>query len=254
METEQLLNFSFQQIYQQAVGPYNSGVTEDDERPAGKLYSDQQLYPGCWSPAERLENSASWADYHRPAPSGLRDATDWKSAAMMLTPVSDHLASYSSPRGIGTFHQEEEHRVQDQPAHQSRPFSDGWIAADASGMPSIPYQLDSPCSLSGSELEDNSHQGELTQMAMNSGLYRPLSKWKLKQLRLNQETVVKRRRAANARERKRMNGLNDAFEKLREHVPNVGGEKKLSKMETLQMAQTYIQTLAELMGTGMSNS
>ena len=82
----------------------------------------------------------------------------------------------------------------------------------------------------------------------------PLSKWKRKQLRLNQETVVKRRRAANARERKRMNGLNDAFEKLREHVPNVGGEKKLSKMETLQMAQTYIQTLAELMGTGMSNS
>ena len=82
----------------------------------------------------------------------------------------------------------------------------------------------------------------------------PLSKWKRKQLRLNQETVVKRRRAANARERKRMNGLNDAFEKLREHVPNVGGKKQLSKMETLQMAQTYIQTLAELMGTGMSNS
>ena len=75
----------------------------------------------------------------------------------------------------------------------------------------------------------------------------PLSKWKLKQLRLNQETVVKRRRAANARERKRMNGLNDAFEKLREHVPNVGGEKKLSKMETLQMAQSYIRALSLLL-------
>ena len=75
----------------------------------------------------------------------------------------------------------------------------------------------------------------------------PLSKWKREQLRLNQETVVKRRRAANARERKRMNGLNDAFEKLREHVPNVGGEKKLSKMETLQMAQSYIRALSLLL-------
>ncbi len=78
--------------------------------------------------------------------------------------------------------------------------------------------------------------------------YKPLSKWKLKQLRLNQETVMKRRRAANARERKRMNGLNDAFEKLREHVPHLGGEKKLSKMETLEMAQSYIRALALLLG------
>ena len=44
-----------------------------------------------------------------------------------------------------------------------------------------------------------------------------------------------------------MNGLNDAFEKLREHVPNVGGEKKLSKMETLQMAQSYIRALSLLL-------
>jgi len=55
-----------------------------------------------------------------------------------------------------------------------------------------------------------------------------------------------RRDAANARERKRMNGLNDAFERLREVVPNLNTEQKMSKIETLLMAQTYIQALAKL--------
>ena len=61
------------------------------------------------------------------------------------------------------------------------------------------------------------------------------------------ETIRKRRVAANARERRRMNGLNDAFEKLREVVPALGNDRKLSKFETLQMAQTYITALAELL-------
>ena len=62
-----------------------------------------------------------------------------------------------------------------------------------------------------------------------------------------QEVVKKRRTAANARERRRMHGLNDAFEKLREVVPCLGSDKKLSKFETLQMAQTYISALQELL-------
>ena len=61
------------------------------------------------------------------------------------------------------------------------------------------------------------------------------------------EIRCKRRRAANARERKRMNGLNDAFERLREHVPNLGNDRKLSKFETLQMAQTYINALRDIL-------
>lgn len=56
-----------------------------------------------------------------------------------------------------------------------------------------------------------------------------------------------RRNMANARERKRMNGLNDAFERLREVVPNVNTEQKMSKIETLLVAQTYIKALAKLM-------
>lgn len=57
----------------------------------------------------------------------------------------------------------------------------------------------------------------------------------------------KRRLAANARERRRMNNLNDAFDKLRDVVPSLGNDRKLSKYETLQMAQTYITALNELL-------
>ena len=63
-----------------------------------------------------------------------------------------------------------------------------------------------------------------------------------------------RRDAANARERKRMNGLNDAFERLREVVPNLNSEQKMSKIETLLMAQTYIKALAKLIETEDSKS
>lgn len=64
-------------------------------------------------------------------------------------------------------------------------------------------------------------------------------------------TVQKKRRiAANARERRRMNGLNDAFNKLREVVPSLGDDHRLSKYETLQMAQTYISALCELLERG----
>ena len=63
---------------------------------------------------------------------------------------------------------------------------------------------------------------------------------------LHPEVKVKRRMAANARERKRMNGLNDAFERLRHHIPELGNDRKLSKYETLQMAQTYIGALRDL--------
>ena len=63
-------------------------------------------------------------------------------------------------------------------------------------------------------------------------------------------TIMKHRRGmANARERKRMNGLNGAFERLREVVPNVNTEQKMSKIETLLVAQTYIKALAKIMET-----
>ena len=96
-----------------------------------------------------------------------------------------------------------------------------------------------PCTTSHSYLETAPH----------SYPPQPLSKWKAKQLKLTPQGVTRRRRAANARERKRMNGLNGAFERLREHVPSLasGQDKKLSKMDTLQMANIYIRHLMQML-------
>ncbi|KAK0402871.1 hypothetical protein QR680_016586 [Steinernema hermaphroditum] len=56
-----------------------------------------------------------------------------------------------------------------------------------------------------------------------------------------------RRQAANARERKRMNMLNTAFDTLRDHIPEIDKGRRLSKMETLLMAHYYIQELVSLL-------
>ncbi|KAH8273658.1 hypothetical protein KR018_007291 [Drosophila ironensis] len=61
------------------------------------------------------------------------------------------------------------------------------------------------------------------------------------------DVLRKRRLAANARERRRMNSLNDAFDKLRDVVPSLGHDRRLSKYETLQMAQAYIGDLVTLL-------
>lgn len=61
------------------------------------------------------------------------------------------------------------------------------------------------------------------------------------------QVMKKRRLAANARERRRMNNLNSAFDKLRDVVPALGNDRQLSKYETLQMAQSYITALCELL-------
>jgi acetyl-CoA carboxylase alpha subunit len=70
-----------------------------------------------------------------------------------------------------------------------------------------------------------------------------------KQVKTAQTQVIvkKRRVAANARERRRMHSLNIAFDRLREVVPSMGDDRKLSKFETLQMAQSYIVALSELL-------
>jgi len=45
-----------------------------------------------------------------------------------------------------------------------------------------------------------------------------------------------------------MNGLNEAFDRLREAIPTpVEDDHKLSKYETLQMAQSYISALHNLL-------
>jgi atonal protein 1/7 len=62
------------------------------------------------------------------------------------------------------------------------------------------------------------------------------------------ESVMKKRRlAANARERRHMDQLNQGFDRLRTVLPGLGPETPLSKYETLQMAQEYINQLSQLL-------
>uniref|UniRef100_A0A8C5G5M7 Class A basic helix-loop-helix protein 15 n=1 Tax=Gouania willdenowi TaxID=441366 RepID=A0A8C5G5M7_GOUWI len=52
-----------------------------------------------------------------------------------------------------------------------------------------------------------------------------------------------RRLESNERERQRMHKLNNAFQALREAIPHVKTDKKLSKIETLTLAKNYIKAL-----------
>lgn len=61
---------------------------------------------------------------------------------------------------------------------------------------------------------------------------------------------VQQRHAANLRERRRMQSINDAFEGLRAHIPTLPYEKRLSKVDTLRLAIGYIGFLSELVNTG----
>ena len=56
-----------------------------------------------------------------------------------------------------------------------------------------------------------------------------------------------KRLAANTRERKRMHTVNSAFEQLRDLVPTYPSNRKLSKIDTLRLACTYIQDLVSLL-------
>ncbi|XP_044534894.1 class A basic helix-loop-helix protein 15 [Gracilinanus agilis] len=61
-----------------------------------------------------------------------------------------------------------------------------------------------------------------------------------------------RRLESNERERQRMHKLNNAFQALREVIPHVRAEKKLSKIETLTLAKNYIKCLTSTI-LNMSN-
>ncbi|NP_001079218.1 neuronal differentiation 6 L homeolog [Xenopus laevis] len=71
-----------------------------------------------------------------------------------------------------------------------------------------------------------------------------------KMTKVRQERIKIRRVEANARERGRMHGLNDALDNLRKVVPCYSKTQKLSKIETLRLAKNYIWALSEILRIG----
>lgn len=55
------------------------------------------------------------------------------------------------------------------------------------------------------------------------------------------------RGSANRKERKRTLTMNSAFAELRDHIPNVPPDTKLSKIKTLRLAISYIKFLMEVL-------
>jgi len=62
--------------------------------------------------------------------------------------------------------------------------------------------------------------------------------------------VVKQRNQANARERDRTQNVNTAFTALRTLIPTEPVDRKLSKIETLRLASSYISHLANVLVLG----
>ncbi|XP_065225697.1 protein dimmed isoform X2 [Planococcus citri] len=75
---------------------------------------------------------------------------------------------------------------------------------------------------------------------------------------LNAREKNLRRLESNERERMRMHSLNEAFQSLREVIPHVKKERRLSKIETLTLAKNYIVALMEkicdIQGNSVSTS
>ncbi|XP_061180403.1 pancreas transcription factor 1 subunit alpha-like [Saccostrea echinata] len=65
---------------------------------------------------------------------------------------------------------------------------------------------------------------------------------------------IQQREAANLRERKRMQSINEAFEGLRAHIPMLPYEKRLSKVDTLKLAIGYIGFLSELVKSNVGTT
>ncbi|KFM61497.1 Heart- and neural crest derivatives-expressed protein 2, partial [Stegodyphus mimosarum] len=64
---------------------------------------------------------------------------------------------------------------------------------------------------------------------------------------LRPERGFKRRVTANRKERRRTLSINNAFAELRECIPNVPSDTKLSKIKTLRLATSYIAYLMDLL-------
>ncbi|XP_055367136.1 heart- and neural crest derivatives-expressed protein 2 isoform X2 [Betta splendens] len=58
---------------------------------------------------------------------------------------------------------------------------------------------------------------------------------------------TKRRPTANRKERRRTQSINSAFAELRECIPNVPADTKLSKIKTLRLATSYISYLMDIL-------
>ncbi|XP_069111579.1 protein Fer3-like [Argopecten irradians] len=84
------------------------------------------------------------------------------------------------------------------------------------------------------------------QAPMVTGSSTPTTTTKSGKTKRKRVQSVPQRRAANIRERRRMFHLNEAFDSLRKRLPAFNYEKRLSRIETLRLAMTYIGFMKDI--------
>ncbi|CAH2035456.1 unnamed protein product, partial [Iphiclides podalirius] len=118
----------------------------------------------------------------------------------------------------------------------------------------VPIALDgSPTSANGSDVflyDDSSMSDGSLYASDQENLSTPRKRSGIRRLHKRRsrcpQQQIQQRQAANLRERRRMQSINDAFEGLRAHIPTLPYEKRLSKVDTLKLAIGYISFLGEL--------
>ena len=90
--------------------------------------------------------------------------------------------------------------------------------------------------------DDDNDVGSYGEEAIDSGFSFNSSSKKKRRRR----QTASQRKAANMRERRRMRLLNQAFDKLKRHLPNTTDHNRLSRMQTLKAAIIYIEYLSSL--------
>ena len=183
------------------------------------VYSSE-LYYSQSSLSHQLSSS-------NPASPSIYSSSSWNLKGSTLDSSEEHPSPSCSP--ISNYTDE----ISENPQSPAGPSSWSWGAPGTTHpLLAAPAVAEVTNSSSGSSMRSRSSSSRSRRRAPKA---------------LTKDIMKKRRIAANARERRRMNGLNDAFDRLREVIPAFTNDQKLSKYETLQMAQTYIVALAELL-------
>ncbi|XP_075882407.1 neurogenic differentiation factor 4 [Nelusetta ayraudi] len=147
---------------------------------------------------------------------------------------------------LGWLEEEEEEDVSSQDGEES-PEMEGHHGLTAGG------RMLSCTEMGSEDMEEEEEEDEEEDAGLN-GENAPKRRGpkKKKMTKARQERFRVRRVKANARERSRMHGLNDALDNLRRVMPCYSKTQKLSKIETLRLAHNYIWALSEVLESGQS--
>nr|XP_015815106.2 neurogenic differentiation factor 4 [Nothobranchius furzeri] len=132
----------------------------------------------------------------------------------------------------------------------SSPEGNSSVPSHCYGAGGVNQQTPEMGSEDAEEEEEEEQEGQEEQEDENETKRRGPKKKRMTKAR--QERFRARRIKANARERSRMHGLNDALENLRSIMPCHSKTQKLSKIETLRLARNYICALTEALDGGLS--